>query len=102
MLYCACVDQTMGEAMSIDQSATPEASRQRHDGWPEPDLSLLEEGRPELPDFPLDCLPPWWRTWVSEVAAATDAPVDYVVQALLASVAGLCGAGVVARLSESS
>jgi hypothetical protein len=73
-----------------------------HDGWTEPDLSLLEQRRPELPDFPLDCLPPWWRTWVSEAAAAADAPVDYVVQALLASVAGLCGGGVVARLSESA
>lgn len=79
-----------------------EDSDQKHDSWPEPDLSLLEDGRPALPDFPLHCLPAWWRTWVSEAAAATDAPVDYVAQALLASVAGLCGAGVVARLSESA
>src|SRR6266849_4303669 len=69
--------------------------------WPETDPSLLEEGRPALTDFPLQSLPPWWRAWVSETAHGTAAPVDYVVQALLASVAGVCGAGVLARITES-
>jgi hypothetical protein len=71
------------------------------DAWPETDPSLLEEGRPALPDFPLQCLPPWWRAWVSEAAHGAGAPVDYVVQALLASVAGVCGAGVVAQITDS-
>ena len=69
--------------------------------WPETDPSLLEEGRPALPAFPLTSLPPWWRVWVSETAHGAGAPVDYVVQALLASVAGVCGAGVLARVTES-
>ena len=69
--------------------------------WPETDPSLLEEGRPALPAFPLASLPPWWRAWVSETAHGAGAPVDYVVQALLASVAGVCGAGVLARVTES-
>jgi hypothetical protein len=71
------------------------------DAWPETDPSLLEEGRPALPAFPLASLPPWWRTWVSETAHGAGAPVDYVVQALLASVAGVCGAGVLARVTET-
>jgi hypothetical protein len=71
------------------------------DAWPETDPSLLEEGRPALPDFPLQWLPPWWRAWVSEAAHGAGAPVDYVVQALLASVAGVCGAGVLARITET-
>src|SRR5215475_8704993 len=69
--------------------------------WPETDPSLLEEGRPSLPDFPLQWLPAWWRAWVSETAHGAGAPVDYVVQALLTSVAGVCGASVVARITES-
>jgi hypothetical protein len=73
----------------------------RQDAWPETDPSLLEEGRPTLPDFPLASLPPWWRAWVSETAHGAGAPVDYVVQALLASVGGVCGAGVLARITDS-
>jgi Protein of unknown function (DUF3987) len=71
------------------------------DAWPEADHSLLEEGRPALPAFPLQSLPPWWRAWVSETALGAGAPVDYIVQALLASVAGVCGAGVVAQITET-
>ena len=71
------------------------------EAWPEADCSLLEEGRPTLPAFPLQSLPPWWRAWVSETALGADAPVDYIVQALLASVAGVCGAGVVAQITET-
>ncbi|HEV7462866.1 MAG TPA: DUF3987 domain-containing protein, partial [Methyloceanibacter sp.] len=71
------------------------------DAWPKTDPSLLEEGRPALPAFPLLSLPPWWRGWVSETALGAGAPVDYIVQALLASVAGVCGAGVVAQVTET-
>ncbi len=38
---------------------------------------------------------------MSETADGAGAPVDYVVQALLASVAGVCGAGVVAQVTET-
>ena len=38
---------------------------------------------------------------MSETAHGAGAPVDYVVQALLASVAGVCGAGVLARVTET-
>jgi hypothetical protein len=69
--------------------------------WPDIDPSLLEDGRPALPDLPARCLSPWWQTWVNETAHATGAPADYILQALLASVAGVCGACVVARLTES-
>ena len=68
------------------------------DTWPPLDRGLLEEGRPALPEFPLHILPTFWRVWVGETARVIGAPVDYVVQALLASVAGVCGAGVVTRL----
>ena len=54
---------------------------QTSDAWPETDPSLLEEGRPALPDFPLQSLPPWWRAWVGETAHGAGAPVDYIAQA---------------------
>src|SRR5262249_38756190 len=82
-------------------SGAPVSAADTTDDWPDIDRSLLEEGRPSLPDFPLQSLPPAWRTWVSETAHTVGAPVDYVAQALLASVAGLCGASVQARVSDS-
>ena len=67
------------------------------DVWPAPDPGLFERGRPALPEFPMQVLPPFWRAWVGETASIVGAPVDYIVQALLGAVAGVCGAGVVAR-----
>jgi len=70
-------------------------------GWPVPDPSLLEDGRPVVPAFPLDALPQPWREWVSDTAGGAGAPVDYVAQAVLGAVAGLCGAGVKACVTQS-
>src|ERR1700687_2254076 len=70
-------------------------------GWPAPDPSLLEDGRPVVPAFPLDVLPQPWREWVSDTAGGAGAPVDYVAQAVLGAVAGLCGAGVKACVTQS-
>ena len=47
------------------------------------------------PVFPLDLLPQPWRDWAGDAARLAGAPVDYVAQALLASVAGLGGRRVV-------
>ena len=70
-------------------------------GWPAPDPSLLEDGRPVVPAFPLDAVPQPWREWVSDTAGGAGAPVDYVAQAVLGAVAGLCGAGVKACVTQS-
>lgn len=79
----------------------PEAHPDAHaDPWPPPDFRLIGQGRPDLPEFPLTALPPFWRGWVGDTACALGAPVDYVAQALLGAVAGLCGSGVVARLGQ--
>ena len=70
-------------------------------GWPALDPSLLEDGRPVVPAFPLDTVPQPWREWVSDTACGAGAPVDYVAQAVLGAVAGLCGAGVKACVTPS-
>jgi hypothetical protein len=66
--------------------------------WPEIDPVLLEDSRGGVPDFPLEVLPPHWRRWVRESAEAAGAPIDYVAQGLLASVAAVCGAGMMTRI----
>ena len=85
---------------SPETADPPGADPPGADAWPEIDASLLEDGRPDLPEFPLACLPPFWARWTSETAAVLSAPVDYLAQALLGAVAGVCGAGVVARVTE--
>src|SRR5260370_40381472 len=71
----------------------------RASAWPEIDPSLLEDGRPPLPAFPLEVFPGPWRDWVTDSAHSAGAPIDYVAQAVLAGVAGLSGAGVTARIT---
>ena len=48
-------------------------------GWPDPDLGLLGDGRLPAPTFPLEVLPDFWERWVVAAAAGACAPVDYVV-----------------------
>ena len=95
------IADTVAMPAGIEPIDDPSADALAEADWPEIDRSLLQDGHPALPDFPLQSLPPWWRAWVSETAHGAGAPVDYIVQALLASVAGVCGASVVARLTET-
>src|SRR5882724_10285932 len=69
--------------------------------WPAMAPGLLEEGRPGLPAFPLNVFPAQWREWVKDAAQWAGSSEDYIAQALLASVAGLCGQGVSARITEA-
>jgi hypothetical protein len=84
--------------MPIDTYAGTSASR---GGWPEIEPSLLEDGQPRVPSFPLDVLPQPWRGWVADTAHGAGAPEDYVAQALLSAVAGLCGAGVRTQVTSA-
>jgi len=63
-------------------------------GWGEFDAALLDGGRPSVPAFPLEVLPPLWRDWARDTGRAAGAPVDYVALSLITAVAGLAGAGV--------
>jgi hypothetical protein len=69
--------------------------------WPPIDASVLQAGRSPVPEFPVALLPRPWRDWVADTARSAGAPPDYVAQAVLAAVAGLCGAGVAARVTPS-
>ena len=59
--------------------------------WPAPDMSLLTEGREDLPDFPVDVLPPFWGRWVPATARGANASPDHVALSLLSTAASLIG-----------
>src|SRR3981189_2912655 len=90
-----------GSAEEPGRGSAKPASAGAAAGWPTPAPSLLEDGRPVVPAFPLDAMPQPWREWVSDTARGAGAPVDYVAQAVLGAVAGLCGAGVKACVTQS-
>lgn len=52
-----------------------------------------------MPPFPIDLIPLPWRDWTADRARGAGAPVDYAVQALLAAVSGVCGAGVEVQIT---
>lgn len=73
----------------------------RESEWSEPDLSILDNSRDAVPAVPLDLVPEPWRKWIADTASATGAPQDYVLQTVLAGVAGVCGAGVRVRVTPA-
>jgi hypothetical protein len=73
----------------------------RETEWREPDLSILDNGRDAVPAVPLDLVPEPWRKWIADTASAAGAPQDYVLQTVLAGIAGVCGAGVRVRVTPA-
>ena len=72
-----------------------------HDDWKAPDLSILDDRRAPVPAVPLERIPEPWRDWIADTHRATGAPIDYVLQSVLAGVAALCGAAVSVRVTPS-
>lgn len=68
--------------------------------WPDIETALLEDRTLAVPAFPVETLPVPWRTWIEDTARSVNVPADYVAQAVLAAVAGVCGAGVWVRVSS--
>jgi hypothetical protein len=79
-------------ASAINDSSSPAGP----DDWKEISRNLLQHSstaacRPAVPAFPLALLPHPWRAWACDAAQSSAAPVDYVVQAMLAAVTGMGG-----------
>jgi len=68
------------------------ATKQPLYDWDAPDWSILDDHRGELPDFPLDCLPPLVREWVergARGAGVTSAHVAVPVLGISSSLIGM-------------
>jgi hypothetical protein len=68
--------------------------------WPDIERTLIDERSVGVPGFPFDTLPGRWQAWIKDTARSVNVPADYVAQAVLAAVAGVCGAGVWVRVSD--
>lgn len=100
-LNSAAPSQPSDRREPVSSPLGPGAQPRDISGWPEIDAALFDDGRGAAPDFPLELLPQPWRGWVADTAIGAGAPSAYVAHALLAAVAGLCGAGAVVRLAPA-
>jgi putative DNA primase/helicase len=66
--------------------------------WDNPDLSLLDDRRGELPPFPLEVLSANWQSWATRSAHGAGTAIDYVVVPSFAIASSLIGT---ARLGDA-
>jgi Protein of unknown function (DUF3987) len=59
--------------------------------WDNPDLTLLEDRRGELPDFPIDVFTPAWQRWLLRAAHGAGVRPEHVAVPLLGVSSSLIG-----------
>ena len=94
----SAVSAVTARSSGAEDAGAPHFSRSS--GWSEIEGDLLDDRRVCVPAFPLELLPPPWRDWASDAARCADAPVDYVAQAVLAAIAGVCGPRVILSIAQ--
>lgn len=61
-----------------------QGQRQRPTGdWDDPDLSIMDDRRGELPVFPLDAFPKVMHRWICEAASGAGVTVDHIATPLI-------------------
>jgi len=69
-------------------------------GWPDPDLSLLDDRRGDLPGFPLNCMARW-EQWLDDNSRGAGVTPGHVAVPLLSITSSLIGAARRVRPSRS-
>jgi Protein of unknown function (DUF3987) len=81
---------------STSMSSSPSSS-----SWDDPDTSILDDRRGDLPDFPLDVFSVDWQAWLANAAHGAGTTVDHVVVPLLAVASSLIGTARLIKPSKS-
>jgi hypothetical protein len=69
--------------------------------WNDPDWSILDDRRGELPNFPLDVMSPSWQEWAAGAAHGAGVAVDHVLVPLLSVASSLIGTARRVQASKS-
>jgi Protein of unknown function (DUF3987)/Primase C terminal 2 (PriCT-2) len=84
----------------IDAAAPPPQAFSSH-SWDDPDISILDDRRGDLPTFPLDVFSPSWQTWAVNAAHGAGVTVDHVMLPLLGIASALIGTARRVKASSS-
>jgi len=108
------LDEAFAEAKAKFEQVTRNGSKangQRHDdrehktdakpSWQEPDWSMLDDRRGELPAFPLDALTTRWREWTIGASHGAGVMPEHVMVPLLSVASSTIGAARRVRPSRS-
>jgi Protein of unknown function (DUF3987) len=79
------------EGQNGDIKHTSSARRASSHDWDDPDFSILDDRRGELPDFPLDALPAACREWVERAARGAGVTSAHVAVPMLGIVSSIIG-----------
>jgi Protein of unknown function (DUF3987) len=82
---------------STEGSKTNDAAH----GWDDPDRSILDDRRGELPEFPIDVLNPLWQAWTKRAAHGAGVTPGYIAVPLLGACSSLIGTARRVRPSRS-
>jgi len=84
-----------------EQTGSRTKSRQQTHDWEDPDYSILEDRRGDLPEFPLDVFSEDWQSWAKDAAHGAGTTVDHVMVPLLGIASSLIGTARRIRASNS-
>jgi hypothetical protein len=65
--------------------------------WEDPDMSLIEDRRGELPEIPLNALTPTWHDWAERASHGAGVRPDHVILPKLVTASSLIGCGRMAK-----
>ncbi len=71
------------------------------DAWDDPDWTLLDDRRGELPEFPIDVLTPLWQEWLRRASHGAGVRPEHVVVPLIGVSSSLIGTARRVRASRS-
>ncbi|WP_161850224.1 DUF3987 domain-containing protein [Bradyrhizobium sp. CCBAU 051011] len=75
-----------------EQPRQERKQRQRETGdWNDPDMSILDDRRGELPDLPIDVFPRSMHRWMREAASGAGVTVGHIALPLIGIASGLIG-----------
>jgi hypothetical protein len=99
------VDRVLGKDRRKKQTGNGGASADNHSSgsspWDDPDLSILDDRRGDLPDFPTDIFAPPICEWLERAAHGAGVFPDHVAVPMLGVVASLIGTARRVRASRS-